>query len=103
MLKWTKINIFTLTILSLGILFIAPTARAQTPQQIINNIQNNIQISITPEFPKAGDSVAVHLESFSTPLAQATISYIINGKVISHGLGLTDFTTTAGAIGSNST
>jgi hypothetical protein len=103
MLKGSKINIFTLAILSMGIFFIAETARAQTPQQIISGIENNIQVSITPEFPKAGDSVAIHLVSYSTPLDQATISYIVGGKVINKGLGLVDFNTTAGAIGSIST
>lgn len=98
MLKGLKIYIFTLATISAAF-FIVSTASAQTPQQIINSIQNNIQFSITPEFPKAGDNVSVHLTSYSTPLDQATISYIVNGKVMSKGVGLVDFNTTAGKVG----
>ena len=46
--------------------------------------------------------MSVHLESYSTALDRATISYIVNGKVVSKGSGLTDFTTNAGPIGSTS-
>ncbi len=100
MLKCFKINIFLLIILFFGIIFTSP-AQAQTPQQIIDSIQNNIQVSIVPESPVAGGSVTIHLTSYNTPLDQATISYTVNGKVLGKGLGLTDFTTTAGAVGSS--
>jgi hypothetical protein len=87
----------------LGVFSFAFSAKAQTSQGIVDNIKNNIQISINPQYPKAGDNVAIHLQSYSTPLDQATISWIVGGKVISKGFGLTDFSVTAGRIGSKST
>src|ERR1035437_9361109 len=102
MLKYSKI-IFSLTIAILSVFSFALIASAQTPQEIIDGIQNNIQVSVSPEFPKAGDTVAIHLQSYSTPLDQAMISWIVGGVVVSKGYGLVDFSTTVGRVGSRST
>ncbi|HAO64782.1 TPA: hypothetical protein DCQ44_02240, partial [Candidatus Taylorbacteria bacterium] len=40
---------------------------------------------------------------YSTPLDEATISWIVGGKVINKAFGLTDFSTIAGKVGSKST
>jgi hypothetical protein len=103
MSRYFRKYIFPTTIILLGIFSFSLTATAQTPQEIIDGIQNNIQVSINPQYPKAGDSVAIHLQSYSTPLDQATISWIVGGKVISKGYGLADFSVNAGRIGSKST
>lgn len=103
MLKYSSVKISILAIVFLAVFSFATFAKAQTPQQIIDSIQNNIQVSINPQYPKAGDSVAIHLQSYSTPLDQATISWLVGGKVQSKGYGLTDFSVTAGRVGSKST
>lgn len=102
MLKRFKINIFSIAILFLSVFSFVLFAQAQTPQEIIDSVQNNIEVILTPEFPKAGDTVAIHLQSYSTPLDQATISWIVGGKVISKGFGLADFSVVAGKVGSKS-
>lgn len=103
MLRYSKINILSLAIIFLSFFSLASFTNAQTPQEMIDSVQNNIQVSLNPEFPKAGDTVAIHLQSFSTPLDQATISWIVGGKTISKGFGLADFLVTAGRVGSKST
>jgi hypothetical protein len=103
MLRHFRINIFSLSIIFLSIFSFALLANAQTPQEIIDSIQNNIQVSVSPQFPKAGDTVAIHLESYSTPLDQATVSWIVGGKVVNKGFGLTNFSVIAGQVGSKST
>jgi len=100
MLKQSQIKIYITLTLCLSILCFALPLKAQTLQNIIDSTQNDIQISISPEYPKAGDVVAIHLQSVNVPLDQAKISWIVGGKVINKGLGLTDFNTTAGKIGS---
>ena len=92
---------FALTILLLSVFSFSLVAKAQTPQEIIDSIQNNIQVSITPQYPKAGDTVAIHLQSNSTPLDEANISWIVGGKIVSKGFGLTDLNVTAGKVGSS--
>jgi hypothetical protein len=103
MWKSSQIHLFFLTIIFLSVFSFAFPAKAQTPQEIIDSIQNNIQVSITPQFPKAGETVAIHLQSYSTPLDQATISWLVGGKVMNKGFGLADFSVVAGQIGSKST
>lgn len=103
MSRHLKINIFLLATIFLGIFSFELITNAQTPQEIIDSIQNNIQVSITPQFPKAGDTVSIRLQSYSTSLDQASISWIVGGEVMSKGFGLTDFSATAGKIGSKST
>lgn len=103
MLKSVKITIFIIALLFISSIFSTLSAQAQTVQQIVDSIQNNIQVSITPQYPKAGDNVVLHLQSSDVLLDQATISWIIGGKVISKGLSLTDFSVTAGKIGSKTT
>lgn len=103
MLKYSQIKIISLAIIFLSVFSFTSFANAQTPQDIIDSIQNNIQVSLNPEFPKAGDTVVIHLQSYSTPLDQATISWIVGGKTISKGFGVADFSVVAGRIGSKST
>lgn len=103
MSRYSKINIISLTIILLSAFSFVSFTNAQTPQEIIDSIQNNIQVSINPEFPKAGDEVAIHLQSYSTPLDQANISWIVGGVVKEKGYGLVDFSATAGRVGSRTT
>jgi len=102
MLEYFKRHFLSSAIILLSVFSFALFANAQTPQQIIDSIENNIQVSLTPQFPKAGDTIAIHLQSNSTPLDQATISWIVDDKILSKGFGLADFSTTAGRVGSKS-
>ena len=103
MFKNTKINIFSLAIILLSVFSFSSNVQAQTAQDIISGVANNIQVSITPQYPKAGDTVSIHLQSYSTSLDQANISWIVGGKVVSKGFGLADFTAIAGKVGTRST
>lgn len=95
MLKFNKIKILSLTIIFLSIFSFASYAKAQTVE--------DIEATLSPEYPKAGESVSIRLQNSATDLNQATISWIIGGKVQIKGLGMTDFITTAGKIGSVTT
>ena len=99
MLKLFKINIFLTAVFFLCIFSFALTAKAQT----LGEITNNIQVSLSPQYPVAGSNVSIHLQTNTTDLNQATISWIIGGKVQNKGLGMTDFIATAGKIGSVTT
>ncbi len=100
MFRYLKINIFIFSLLFLSIFSFNFYANAQSAQEIINGVQNNIQISLSPQYPKAGDMVNVHLESYSTSLNAAKISWMIGGIVQKSGFGLVDFSTKAGLVGS---
>jgi hypothetical protein len=63
----------------------------------------DLTLTMTPEYPKPKDPISLHLESFTTDLNRATISWYVNGSLRSQGVGLTTYETTAGAEGSRTT
>jgi len=59
----------------------------------------SLTVTVRPENPRPGDVVSIDLQSFSTDLNGATISWIVGGTVVKSGLGEKSFSTTAPEIG----
>ena len=88
-----------------SVFFITPvsaqtTSFPQTPQEIINSVENDIRVQTTPQYPKEGENVNIDLISYSTDLDRATITWMVNGKVVLRGIGQKSFSIQNGPIGS---
>lgn len=59
----------------------------------------DIVLSISPEYPKADDSVTASVSTFSTDLDDADISWILNGNTALEGIGKKTFSFTVGNSG----
>lgn len=55
---------------------------------------------LTPEYPGPYQEVVIKLDSYTTKLDSNTISWFVDGKLVTKGVGLRTFTVTSGAIGS---
>jgi hypothetical protein len=86
--------IFTIFALFVSLLLLPHVSSAQIPTSI-----DGIQISISPEIPNPGQKVVVSVESFSTDINAASIVWIVDGKTITKGIGVKDFTVTAPPLG----
>lgn len=58
-------------------------------------IEQQISITQIPKIPTPGDSVNIKIESFSTDLNKARITWSIGGEVLEQGYGRTNFNTIA--------
>jgi hypothetical protein len=67
-----------------------------------SSLGDNLNVSIEPLVPKPGENVSVSIESFTTNLNFATISWILDGKLISKSPGKTDFSFSAPVAGKES-
>ncbi|MBI2048240.1 MAG: hypothetical protein HYT27_03810 [Parcubacteria group bacterium] len=81
-----------ISIIGTFLLAIGLSAHAQLP--------SDINITVTPGETRAREEILVKLESFSINLSAANISWGVNGKTMSEGLGRTTFSFTAGPLGS---
>lgn len=63
----------------------------------------SIQIQMTPSNPRPGQTVTLSLNTFSIDVERSNISWYENGSLVSSGLGVTSFSSTAGNIGSTKT
>lgn len=50
-----------------------------------NTIRDNLEVVINPPNPKPRETVTVSIESYSTNLEKATITWVLNGKIIANG------------------
>ncbi len=62
---------------------------------------DGVDIEMTPANPAPGDSVTVDVKSYSKDLNGANINWLVNGKSVQHGTGITNITVSAPAIGKN--
>lgn len=60
-----------------------------------------VSLEINPPNPGPGDRVNIKVVTYSTDLNQAIISWLENGELVKTGLGLREYTATAGPIGSS--
>lgn len=58
-----------------------------------------VLVELSSNFPKPGEQISVKLTSYSADLDRAKIFYSVNGKVISSGAGLKNFSFRMGALG----
>jgi hypothetical protein len=73
-------------------------AQAYNPLQT-GDIQQQVTIDVSPQFPKANEIVNITTSAFGTNLNTATISWSINGRVIESGVGVTKFSVNSGNYG----
>src|SRR3989344_8158938 len=62
-----------------------------------------IPILIEPEFPKPGNTVTISIEDYGPTMARTKISWFVNGTLTQEGVGLRQFSTRVGELGSATT
>lgn len=68
----------------------------------IPDLEEQIDVTVNPEFPRPGDQVKITLDAFGTDLNNATITWTVDGKVAEQGKGQISLTFTAGNAGRQS-
>lgn len=86
-----------LLLLSLVFIFSPLLAIAQVNPQ---NTEGGVQISVTPEYPRAGEAVHLTAASSLLVLSRSTVTWTAAGKVIASGIGATGANVVAGSAGS---
>ncbi|HEV8666378.1 MAG TPA: hypothetical protein VN665_00835 [Candidatus Paceibacterota bacterium] len=84
------LNYFVLVIFVL--LLAVPFVHAQT-------VPDPLQYTVSPETPGPNTQVTIDVEGIGAFLGNSTITWSENGKVISSGVGVRDFTFTTGGLG----
>lgn len=74
----------------------APLVRAQSTG---GTVPAPIQYVVSPETPGPNTQVTIEAQGVGTFLGDSTITWSENGKVVSSGVGVRDFTLTTGALG----
>ena len=89
-------------IFCLSLLFFGGVVNAQglpeLPQQILDQLQPEINIELSPEFPKPNGQVYVSITSYSINLDGAGIIWMVNGKTKASGIGEKSISFTVGDI-----
>lgn len=58
-----------------------------TPEAALQQLSQNIDVSISPENPGPNTDVTIRIESYSTDLNSAQITWAVNGETVQDGLG----------------
>lgn len=66
----------------------------------LTGLERSLELTLVPEFPAAGDDVALSVSSFGMDLARSTLTWYANGKQFTQGAGRTDASIKAEALGS---
>ena len=73
-----------------------PLARAQSTA---GTVPAPIQYVVSPQSPGPNTQVTIEAQGVGTYLGDSTISWSVNGKVVSSGVGVRDFTFATGGLG----
>jgi hypothetical protein len=65
----------------------------------ITGLEEQIDVNVTPSYPKPGDAINISLEAYGIDLDKAPIKWSIDGKVSKEGIGAKSFDLTAGKLG----
>ena len=84
----------------LGLTFCASLAYAQ---EGVPNVENSVRITLSPQYPQAGERVHLSAGSSIIDLPHSDIVWYANGKVIASGRGVTSADVTVGALGKETT
>ncbi len=71
--------------------------------QSLSTLPNSIQFTVTPETPGPNEPVRIDMQGISSLLETATITWRVNGKTVSSGIGNTSLYFVTGYLGSKST
>lgn len=66
----------------------------------LTGLERQLTLTLTPEYPDAGEVVNLSVSSFGMDLARSSISWYENGKPFAQGAGRTEATLVSGALGS---
>jgi hypothetical protein len=89
-----------ITLLFLSTIFaVCGVVYAVDASSLGNTSIDEVNITISPEFPAPYEKVNVQLESFSFDINTAVIEWSVSGKVFSSGLGIKSITITTGGVG----
>ncbi len=91
-------SIIVITVLLVSGIFTLFTSKISHAQALPVTIQA-LQVSASPENPAPGDSVKISVISYAIDINSATITWSVNGKVTSKGVGLTSITVTSPKLG----
>jgi len=92
--RFLSLSLITAFIAVLGIIFVSKVA-ASLPDSIL--------INIVPENPASNENVSITLSSYANNLDSVLITWSVNGKSASSGIGQKSFSTQALAAGSETT
>lgn len=67
--------------------------------QSIPGISNPLTITVLPEAPRADEPVAIGVQSFSFDIQRSLVTWSVDGKEVSSGVGQTEFALSAGPLG----
>ena len=93
-------HILALLVGTIALTACASVALAQAEK---DPFEQNLRVEVSPRLPRAGESVFIVIESFSTNLNKATIEWRRNGAREARGIGLKTFSFTNGALGTATT
>ncbi len=93
-------SVLTSFILCLMIVFIVFTI---LPIETSAISPSAITVNLAPQNPSAGENTTITLDSFSNNLDSILISWFVNGKKVSSGIGLKSFSLIAPSAGSETT
>lgn len=68
-------------------------------QYTITDTMSALDISMTPQYPEAGNEVSIRLNGYANDLDRSTISYFINGTKSAEGIGQKSFAFRVGSAG----
>ena len=66
----------------------------------IGSDATDLSLSVSPQYPSAGESFTVKAKSFSFDQVRANFQWLLNGKIVSSGKGLSEQIFTASKLGS---
>lgn len=93
----SQIAIFCIALSSVVGVLTPHTATAQL--QVPSQTRNALQLNVSPEFPKPGQSVTFSVESFQADLDVARITWRVDGSTEQQGVGAQRLTLEAPALG----
>ncbi len=89
---------WTLALIVGFVLADAPRASAQFS---LTGLERPLTLSISPQYPTAGDMVDLSIQSYGLDLNRSHITWYADGKVIAQGDGVVTVSIKAGALGSD--
>lgn len=92
---------FIIFIAFLAFISLATSPHRTHAQSFINPTEGQaMRITVFPQYPKAFERVTVTVEDFSRDINGLTVSWSLNGRSATRGVGLKTFTFETGALGS---
>lgn len=81
-------------------LMLAPAAQPAHAQLGLTGIGSSLSISLSPQYPAPGQTVALTAQSATLDLANSALTWTVNGTVVARGTGVVQASVVAGGLGS---